>query len=332
MKCRPEKRILSGMRPTGPLHIGHLLGALNNWVKFQDKYDCLFMIADWHALLSEYEKPQQIKEYIFELIASWISCGIDPEKCKLFLQSEVCSHLELNMIFSSFVPLGWLERNPTYKQQLEELSEKQLKTYGFLGYPVLQASDILIYKASLVPVGMDQLPHLELTREIARKFNSLYNKKIFPEPNPLLTENPKILGIDNRKMSKSYNNFIALGDTPEIINKKVLSMFTDPKRIRRKHPGSPEKCNLLQYYKTFKPELVETVKRECKSAEIGCVEDKQRLAQILIQELAPIREKREYLLEDKKKILQFLEEGREYALNIAQKTIKEVKEVIGFNL
>lgn len=329
---KTQRRILSGMRPTGPLHIGHLLGALKNWVKFQDKYDCLFMIADWHALLSEYERPQEIKKYVFELVADWIGCGINPKKCKIFLQSQVCMHLELNTILSSFIPLSWLERNPTYKQQLKEMPEKQLKTYGFLGYPVLQASDILIYKASLVPVGMDQLPHLELAREIARKFNNLYNKKIFPEPKPILTENPKILGIDNRKMSKSYDNFIALGDTPEVIMKKVLSMFTDPKRIKYKDPGHPEKCNVFWYYKTFKPELVETVKKECKMAKIGCVEDKKRLAEILTHVLTPIRRKREELLKNKNKILQILEEGKEYATTIAQETINQVKEIIGFDL
>ncbi len=211
-----KKRILSGMRPTGKLHLGHLVGALDNWVRLQEEYECYFMVADWHALMSEYEHTASFPDSIIDNVIDWLSAGIDPQKATLFIQSEVPGHLQLHMIFSCFTPLGWLERCPTYKEQLREIKGRELTTYGFLGYPVLQAADIAVYKANAVPVGVDQLPHLELTREIIRRFNTLYKKDIFPEPEPLLTKIPKLLGIDNRKMSKSYGNFISLSDTPRI--------------------------------------------------------------------------------------------------------------------
>jgi tryptophanyl-tRNA synthetase len=261
--------ILSGMRPTGPLHIGHLFGALKNWKKLQDEgYNCFYMIADYHALSTEYSNPGKIKEYVEEIAIDFISSGLDPEKSTIFIQSLVPEHTELHLIFSMFVPLGWLERNPVYKEQVEEIYDKDLHTYGFLGYPVLQAADILIYKAELVPIGQDQIPHLELTREIARRFNYLYGYT-FPEPQALLTETPKIPGIDGRKMSKSYNNAIYLKDSPEEIKNKVSKMFTDPKRIYRKDPGHPQTCPVFLYHKIFNENRVGEIESDCKNATIG---------------------------------------------------------------
>ncbi|MCX5715920.1 MAG: tryptophan--tRNA ligase, partial [Candidatus Omnitrophica bacterium] len=245
------KNLLSGMRPTGPLHLGHLLGALNNWVKLQEEYTCFYMVADWHALMSEYEDPKDLVKNGIEIVKDWVACGIDPKKSVVFLQSAVPEHLELTMVFSVITPLGWLERCPTYKEQLREIKGKDITTYGFLGYPVLQAADIALYRANAVPVGVDQLPHLELTREIVRRFHSLYKKEIFPEPEPLLTSVPKLLGLDNRKMSKSFGNFIALSDPADVIRKKVAQMITDPERIKLLDKGRPNICNVFSYYNVF---------------------------------------------------------------------------------
>jgi len=234
-------RVVSGMRPTGNLHLGHLHGALKQWLQLQDQYECFYFIADWHALTSEYKDPSLIKESTPEILIDWLAVGLDPEKSTLFLQSWVKEHAELHLLLSMITPIGWLERNPTYKDQQEELKDKDLGTYGFLGYPVLQAADILIYKAKYVPVGKDQLPHLEITREIARRFNYLYGD-LFPEPQALLTESPYVPGTDGRKMSKSYNNAIYLSDPPELVAQKISLMFTDPQRGRRTDPGRPELC------------------------------------------------------------------------------------------
>lgn len=289
------------MRPTGPLHIGHLVGALKNWVRLQKEYECYFMIADWHALMSEYEDPKEIKKYTFDMMLDWLSCGIDLDKSALFVQSHVPEHLELAMTFSLFTPLGWLERNPTYKEQLREIKGRTLTTYAFLGYPVLQAADISLYKANIVPVGADQLPHLELTREILRRFNSLYEKKLFPEPEALLTETPKLLGIDNRKMSKSYDNYIALNENPDEIKRKVNRMITDPKRIRLKDKGHPKTCNVFSYYKTFADDKqIKEAEEWCRNALRGCTECKKIMADILIAYLGPIRERRRHLEENKR--------------------------------
>lgn len=323
------KKILSGMRPTGKMHLGHLFGALNNWIALQDKYKCFFMVADWHALMSEYENPAQMKDLIIEMAADWISVGIDPKKSTVFIQSEVKEHLELAMIFSDITPLSWLERCPTYKEQLREIKGKDLTTYGFLGYPVLQASDILIYKAEAVPVGEDQLPHLELTREIGRRFNHLYKKAIFPEPEALLTKMPRLLGLDNRKMSKSYNNFIALSDEPDIIKKKITSMITDPKRIKRQDAGHPNVCNVFSYYKIFNACKTEEVKAWCEGAGKGCTECKALLAEIIVEYLKPVREKRNKLLEDKNVIRDILKEGVKKATEVASSTMVEVYKAIG---
>lgn len=323
-----KKNVLSGMRPTGRLHLGHLVGALSNWVKLQKEYNCFFMIADWHALMSEYQSPQEIRDYIFDNLIDWLSSGISPEESTIFLQSEVKEHLELNMILSILTPLSWLERCPTYKEQIKELKDKELTTYGFLGYPVLQAADILLYKASFVPVGQDQLPHLELTRELIRRFHYLYKKEIFVEPQALLTEFPKLLGIDGRKMSKSYGNFIALSDPPEVIAKKTQAMFTDPQRIKKDIPGRPWICNVYNYYKIFKPELADEVWKECTQAKKGCKEDKQQLGKILVEFLKPIQEKRNRFKKNRKLVEEILEEGNRKARKAARDTLEEVKQVL----
>lgn len=316
------------MRPTGKLHLGHLVGALDNWVKLQDGNECFFMVADWHALMSEYEEPSVIDESIFDNVADWLAAGIDPKKSTIFIQSQVTQHLELYMILSCLVPLGWLERCPTYKEQLRQLSHRNIKTYGFLGYPVLQAADILLYKANRVPVGEDQLPHLELTREIARRFNSLYRKEVFPDPEALLTSSPRLLGLDNRKMSKSFENTINLSDSSEVIRKKVQNMVTDPKRIKLTDPGHPDVCNVFSYYKAFISEREKEVYNWCKNARKGCTECKRILAEGLIKWLANHQEKREALIKNKKQLESILEEGCQRASKVAAQTIKEIKRII----
>ncbi|MFC1594509.1 tryptophan--tRNA ligase [Candidatus Omnitrophota bacterium] len=324
MSASVKKRILSGMRPTGKLHLGHLVGALSNWAKLQDEYECYFVVVDWHALMSEYANTHNIYENAVDNAIDWISCGIDYAKAAIFIQSDVQEHLELNMILSCITPLGWLKRCPTYKEQLKEIKDRDLETYAFLGYPVLQAADILLYRANAVPVGEDQLPHLELTREIARRFNHLYKARL-PEPKALLTEMPRLLGLDGRKMSKSYHNTIDLSESSATIKKKVQGMFTDPKRIRRTDTGHPDKCNVHSYYETFAPEREKEIAEGCRSAKIGCTECKQMLAEILINVLEPIQEKRKGLVEDKKKIKDILKDGADKAREVAQATIKEVK-------
>lgn len=317
------------MRPTGKLHLGHLFGVLENWKELQEGYECFFMVADWHGLMSEYESPQGLKENIIDNVIDWIACGISPEKAHIFIQSQIKEHLELHLVFSIITPLGWLERCPTYKEQLREITNRNLSTYGFLGYPVLQAADILLYKADCVPVGEDQLPHLELTREIARRFNSLYKKDIFPKPKELLTESGRILGIDARKMSKSYDNYIALSDEPKVITRKIQSMFTDPLRIKLSDPGHPEKCNVHSYYALFAPQRKKEIDQLCARSKIGCTDCKKELAGIVVKYLEPIREKRSELLKNKNRISDILDEGARYAHTVALKTMQEVKEVIG---
>jgi len=323
-----KQRILSGMRPTGPLHIGHLVGALLNWRDLQDDYECYYMIADWHALMSEYAGPGDIPDNAIDNVADWLACGIDPEKSTIFVQSDVPEHTELHMILSCITPLPWLERVPTYKQQLQEIKDKDLTNYAFLGYPVLQASDILIYKASVVPVGEDQVAHLELTREIARRFNNMYGE-VFPEPQPKLTKAARLLGLDRRKMSKSYDNFISLGEAPEQTTKKVLSMFTDPQRQRRTDPGRPEICNIHDYYRVFAPDRAEAVADGCRKAEIGCVDCKKELAERLNQHLEPIRAKRNELLAHPGTIEDILTEGCKKARRVAAATLNEARQAMG---
>jgi len=264
-----KKRIVSGMRPTGKMHLGHLHGALLNWKNLQEEYDCFYFIADWHALTSEYAKPDIIRQSTRDILIDWISVGLDPDVCTFFIQSSIKEHAELHLIFSMITPLPWLERNPTYKEQLKELTQRDVYTYGFLGYPVLQAADILMYKANGVPVGEDQAPHVELTREIARRFNYLYGT-VFPEPDVILTPTSKLLGMDRRKMSKSYGNAIFLTDTNEEIGRKVMQMITDPQRARKTDPGNPDICNVYSFHEIYSAkELVAQINKECRTAEIG---------------------------------------------------------------
>jgi tryptophanyl-tRNA synthetase len=323
-----KKIVFSAMRPTGKLHLGHLVGALENWVKLQETYTCVFSIVDWHALMGEYEQSQNIKENILDMAIDWLACGIDPQKSTLFVQSQVPEHLELQMILSCLTPLGWLERNPTYKEQLREIKTRDLHTYGFLGYPVLQAADILLYKANAVPIGEDQLPHLEITREIARRFNFIYKKEYFTDCEAILTPTPRLLGLDGRKMSKSYQNTINLSDAQEEVLKKTKTMFTDPKRVRLADPGHPEECNVYTYFQTFDSVKSKEVYNWCTKAEKGCIECKGILAQSMEKTLAPIRERRKELVSDKKKVWDILEEGRIKASAMAQATMRQVKELV----
>jgi len=323
-----RKRILSGMRPSGRLHLGHLVGALANWAALQYEYECFYMVADWHALTTEYENPSEIKNNIREMVIDWISSGLDPKKSTMFVQSHVLEHAELHLLLSMFIPLSWLERCPTYKQQQQELKDRNLSTYGFLGYPVLQAADILVYKAEAVPVGEDQLPHLELCREIARRFNFLY-KEIFPEPQALLTKVPKLLGTDGRKMSKSYNNSIFLSDPPELIREKVGSMVTDPTRIRTNDPGHPDICTVYGLHTIFSSPKIDSIIADCKSGKIGCVACKRILSEALIKKLKPIQDKRKRLEANPEEIAEILENGRLNAQKITRETLKEVRKAVG---
>lgn len=322
-------RILSGMRPTGPLHLGHYVGALRNWATLQDDYDCHYMVADWHALMSEYADTSDIATWTREMVADWIACGLDPERSIIFVQSQVPEHAELHLIFSCVTPLGWLERCPTYKEQRKEIKGKDLETYAFLGYPTLQAADILMYLGDVVPVGEDQLPHVELTREIARRFNKLF-APVFPEPQGKLTTTPRLLGLDRRKMSKSYGNFIALADDAETVIRKAATMITDPKRIRITDPGHPEECNVCDYYDVFAPQQSAQVKDKCRNANWGCTDCKRNLADVLNKTLEPIRARRTELLSEEGKIEDILETGRRKAALVATETMKKVREALRF--
>jgi len=322
------KRILSGMRPTGPLHLGNYYGALANWVNMQSAYECFFFIADWHALTSEYENTGPIQGHIRTLMIDWLGAGLCPERCTLFLQSRIKEHAELFLILSMITPVPWLERNPTYKDQIVQLSNKDLSTFGFLGYPVLQAADIIMYKADGVPVGMDQVPHVEITREIARRFNFLYGD-VFPEPEAILTETSKILGTDRRKMSKSYDNAIYLSDTPDAIQDKVMKMITDPQRMRRSDPGNPDVCNVFTFHTLYtEKETVDRIDAECRKAEIGCVECKKIMAKGLIAALEPIRQKRKYYEERPQLVTDIITQGSDKARAVARRTMEQVRDSV----
>ncbi len=319
------------MRPTGPLHLGHLLGALQNWKKLQEMHECFFMVADLHALMGEYENPSTIHQYSVEMILDWIACDINPET--IFIQSQIPEHAELALILGMITPLGWLERNPTYKEQLREIAGRDLTTYGFLGYPVLQAADILLYKAHKVPVGEDQLAHLELTREIVRRFKFLYKKDIFPEPEALLTKEARILGSDRRKMSKSYDNAINLSDDETTVRKKVQSMITDPARIKVSDPGHPDVCNVYSYHQIFSEEpKVKEVYDWCTGAKKGCTDCKKIMAETLLEYLKSFREKRLRLagnsLKTREAVLEMISAGQQRAQKEARKTLEEVKELL----
>ncbi len=324
-----RKRVLSGMRPSGKLHLGHYIGVLVNWKKLQEDHDCYYFAADWHALTTEYDRTGGIRESIDDMIVDWMACGIDPKKSTLFVQSHVPEHSELHLLLSMITPLPWLERNPTYKEQLRELTTRDLHTYGFLGYPVLQAADILMYDAALVPVGIDQVPHLELTREIARRFNFLY-KEVFRIPEAYLTETPKLMGMDNRKMSKSYGNAILLSDTAEEVWTKVKPMVTDPARVRRSDPGNPEICNVFSYHKIFSDkETIDRVDAGCRTAGIGCIECKKWMYERMETVLAPIRAERKRIVESGLSVRDILAEGTERAGAVSAKKMKEVRDAVG---
>ncbi len=320
--------VMSGMRPTGRLHMGNMMGALTNWVKLQNDYDCFFVVVDWHALTTGYENTHDIKENIRQMVIDWISVGLDPEKCNIFIQSHVKQHAELHLLLSMITPLSWLERCPTYKEQLKQLESKEINTYGFLGYPVLMATDILIYKADKVPVGKDQEAHIELTREIARRFNYIY-KPVFPEPEALYTEFKVLPGIDGRKMSKSYDNYIEISASPETIRQKVRMMITDPARIRKNDPGHPDICNVYAYYNIFdENDNTKELKEVCEKGQIGCVECKKKLTSLIIDKMEPIHQKRKELEKNTTIIDEILNNGAKHARSVAERTLEEVRKAM----
>ncbi|MBG0777464.1 MAG: tryptophan--tRNA ligase [Desulfovibrionaceae bacterium] len=326
-----RERIVSGMRPTGPLHLGHYFGVLDNWIKMQSAFDCFFFVADWHALTSEYADPKRIKGFVPSLVKDWISAGIDPEKCVVYQQSQIKAHAELHLYLSMVTPLGWLERNPTYKEVKQELVQKDLNTYGFLGYPVLMAADILIYRPQGVPVGQDQLPHLELTREMARRFNHLYGD-FFPEPRAELTPAAKCPGLDGRKMSKSYGNSIYLSEPMDEVRPKVMSMLTDTNRLRKSDPGDPEVCNLYPYHVLLTDEAKrEEIQKGCRDASWGCVDCKKLLLEGLDRFLTPMHERRAALDANPSLVADILAAGNAKARVEAEATVAAVRELIGFD-
>lgn len=392
-------RVLSGMRPTGRLHLGHYHGVLKNWLRLQNEYQCLFFVADWHALTTHYDTPEVIEANVRDMTVDWLAAGVDPAQATLFVQSRVIEHAELHLLLSMMTPLGWLERVPTYKDQQEKLSEKDLSTYGFLGYPLLQSADILIYRANLVPVGEDQVPHIEFTREICRRFNHLYGrepgfedkaraavkklgskkarvyeecrtayqekgdeealesakallndaqnlsmndrerlfgylegsgKMILAEPEALLTEASKMPGLDGQKMSKSYNNTIALREDPDTVTKKIRTMPTDPARVRRTDPGNPANCPVWQFHQVYSDDAVrQWVTAGCTSAGIGCLECKQPVIDAVLKELAPIRERAQYYEDNPDQVRNILADGCEKAQELARDTMRDVREAMG---
>src|SRR5579863_1313013 len=332
---KTRKRVLSGMRPTGKLHLGNYVGALQNWVGMQDKYECFFCVVDWHALTTDYADTSRVKENSLEVAFDWLAAGLDPEKSVLFLQSHVPAHAELHLLLSMITPLGWLERVPTYKEQRENIKDKDLGTYGFLGYPLLQAADIVIYRADLVPVGEDQVAHVELTREIARRFNGFYGseKAVFPEPQSLLTPAAKLPGTDGRKMSKSYGNTIMLADPETAVRQKLKTMVTDPARVRRSDPGNPDVCPVGDLHKIFSSkETVAKVNEGCRSAGIGCIECKGWAADALVQLLNPMQERRRKFEENPRLAWDILESGTERARKTAGETMEDVRAAMGMSL
>jgi tryptophanyl-tRNA synthetase len=330
-----RKRVLSGMRPTGKLHLGNYVGALANWVRMQDEYQCFFCVVDWHALTTDYADTSRVKENSLEVALDWLAAGLDPEKCVMFIQSHVPAHAELHLLLSMITPLGWLERVPTYKEQRENIKDKDLGTYGFLGYPVLQAADILMYKADVVPVGEDQVAHIELTREIARRFNGFYGQRgdVFPEPQSLLTPAPKLPGTDGRKMSKSYGNTILLTDPEPVVRQKLKTMVTDPARVRRSDPGNPDVCPVGDLHKIFSDRAtMDKVNVGCRSAGIGCIECKGWAADALVQLLSPMQQRRKKFEENPRLAWDILEAGSERARKVAAETMDDVRGAMGMSL
>src|SRR5580692_715473 len=331
-----KKRVLSGMRPTGKLHLGNYVGALENWARMQEQYECFFVIVDWHALTTDYADTSHLKENVVDVLLDWLAAGLDPEKSVIFIQSHVPEHAELHLLLSMITPLGWLERVPTYKEQKENIMEKDLGTYGFLGYPVLQSADILIYKADVVPVGEDQVAHVELTREIARRFNSFYSGQrgpIFPEPAALLTPSPRLPGTDGRKMSKSYGNAVMLTDPEPVVRQKLKTMVTDPARVRRSDPGNPDICPVGDLHKIFSSkETMAKVNDGCRSAGIGCIECKGWAADALVQVLLPMQERRKKYEDNPRLAWDILEAGSAGASQVADATMKDVRAAMGMSL
>ena len=318
-------RIFSGIQPTGMLHLGNIIGAIENWVRLQEEYEAIYCVVDWHALTTTYADGINLRAESERMATELLSVGIDPEKSCLFVQSDVPEHTELHLLFSMFTTIARLERVPTFKEKVEQISNKELRTYGFFGYPVLQAADILVYKATHVPVGEDQVPHIELTREIARKFNQYYGD-YFPEPEALLGRSARLLGLDNRKMSKSYGNTIDLTDDEDITLKKVQTMITDPARVRRDDPGHPEICNVYAYHQEFNTQdRVDAIDSDCRTAKIGCRDCKAELAEKINARVAPYRAKRKELMQDQEIVRKILAEGAEKARALAKETMKAVK-------
>jgi tryptophanyl-tRNA synthetase len=318
-------RILSGMRPTGPLHLGNFMGALDNWVGLQDRYECFFSVVDWHSLTTDYASPGDVRANVIEVATDWLAAGLDPQRSTLFIQSLVKQHAELHLLLSMIVPVPWLERVPTFKEQQQNLAEKDLSTYGFLGYPVLQTADIIVYKADAVPVGEDQAPHIELAREIVRRFNNFYGE-VFPEPQTLLTEAKRIPGTDGRKMSKSYGNAIYLKDDPETLKQKLRPMLTDPARKRRTDPGDPDVCPVFDLHRAFSPEATrEWAASGCRTAGIGCLDCKSKLSEHMLEKLAVVHARRPELAARPDTVWDILLEGSKRARAVAEATMDEVR-------
>ena len=310
------------------MHLGNYFGAIRNWVRLQDLYRCYYFVADWHALTSDYADPSAIHQSTFDAVADWLAAGLDPKKCTIFVQSQVQEHAELHLLLSMVTPLPWLERVPSFKDQQAQIEDKDLNTYGFLGYPLLQTADIIIYRANFVPVGEDQASHLELSREIVRRFNNFYGD-VFPEPQPLFTATPKVPGLDGRKMSKSYGNTIGLTASADEIRALTMTMFTDPNRVRRKDPGNPDICNLFQFHRLFSDDAtIARVDHECRTAQIGCVDDKKLIAEIMIEQLRPIRERREKIDRDPSIVWDTLREGNTNARERASETMDRVRKAV----
>ena len=325
----PKPRVVSGMRPTGKLHLGHLVGALSKWTELQSDYDCMYFVADWHALTSDYSDTGQVTQNAYDNVADWIAAGIDPERCTLFIQSLVPEHAELYLLLQMVVPIPWLERVPTYKEQIDQLAERDLSSIGFLGYPLLQGADVLVYRAQYVPVGDDQVPHLELTREVVRRFHQFFGE-VFVEPQPLLTTVPRLPGLDNRKMSKSYGNTIDLSDDDSTVRKKVMQMYTDPKRVRADTPGTVEGNPVFIYHDAFNSDLaqVEDFKTRYRAGTVGDVEVKKSLVDAINMHLEPMRERRREILSQPGRIREILYDGSAKARRLAQETMAEVREAV----
>ena len=321
----PRKRALSGMQPSGRMHLGNLLGALENWKLLQAQYECYFFVADWHALSTNYADTSHIREFTRDLLIDWLAAGIDPERSTIFIQSRIPAHAVLHLLLSMMTPISWLERNPTYKEKQDEIKGKDLGTYGFLGYPVLQAADILLYKPDVVPVGKDQLPHLELTRELARRFNDIYKTAVFPEPKELLTKFPKVLGTDGRKMSKSYGNTINLSDTEPVVRQKLKTMVTDPARVRRTDPGNPDICPVYEFHKIYSTQSVQDqINKECRTAAIGCIDCKKLVADRIVDRMTPLWEARAKLTSNPSHVDDIVQTGSRRAAAVASATLDEV--------